>query len=89
MENGNYIINNYNENKIVLAKNAIELLKKYRPKDCPFSEYTLFDLLMDFTKMYSWEIYGQKSIKEFIEMLQKESVQKAVIYGDCIIKCCE
>lgn len=87
--NGNYIVNTYNENKIVLTDKTVDLLKKYRPKDCPFSEYTLFDLLIDFAKMYSWKMYGRKSIKEFIEALQKEGIQKAIIYGNCIAECCE
>ena len=81
----NYIIHTHRGTKIILTDKTAENLKMYIPKGCPFSGYTLFSLLMDLIAMYSWKIYGKKSIQEFIELLQNENYQKAITYGNNII----
>ena len=82
----NYIIHTHRGTKIVLENKAVENLKMYIPKGCPFSGYTLFDLLMDLINMYSWKVYGKKSIKEFIELLQQQNYSYAVVYGNDIVQ---
>lgn len=74
-----------------ISANAAENLSRYRPRGCPFKDYTLLDLLSDFIKMYAWKIYceGKKSIEDFIRLLQAENIIHAVVYGDSIIKLIE
>jgi len=75
---GNYEIKFKNE--------TAKKLKGYKPKGCPFKDYTLFDLVCDWFKTYSWKLLERiLSIESFIKMLQAENDIKAVIYGDDII----
>ena len=75
---GNYEIKFKNE--------TAKKLKGYKPKGCPFKDYTLFDLVCDWFKAYSWKLLERiLSIESFIKMLQAENDIKAVTYGDDII----
>lgn len=82
----NTVINEYGNTKFTLTKNSVDNLKSFTPKGCPFKDYTLFDLLMDLFNMYSWKIRGKKSVSEFITYLQSEGYEKAIVYGDGLIK---
>lgn len=84
-------MNNYIENSIRwgaslhITEAAKEKLKCYVPKGCPFKGYTLFDLLCDWIKQYSWKIpCGEMSIIDFVKMLQAENYEKANAYGGAI-----
>lgn len=64
-----------------------EKLNRYTPKGCPFSGYTLLDLLRDFISMYGWKISRGEtmSMNVFIRLLQHEGYAHALAYGDDII----
>lgn len=86
---------NYIENSIAhgvtlhMTRQAAEVLKQYKPKDCPFKDYTLFDLVCDLMD-FSWRITDKIiSLANYIRMLQKENYVHAVVYGDDIIKLIE
>ena len=66
-----------------LSAKAKAALENYTPKDCPFKNYTLCDLLFDWVKMYGWMISGEISVKKFIGMIKDRDV-KAEVYGDVI-----
>ena len=73
--------------KINLSHETVKNLKSYTPKGCPFQNYTLFDLLMDFIEMHSWKICGVLGVNDFIRVLQDEKYDKAVVYGNAILSC--
>ena len=61
-------------------------LNSYKPKRCPFNEYTLLDLLQDWFKAYSWELSDKiTTIENFIKMLQNNGESKALVYGNDMI----
>lgn len=79
-----YIKASYTGNQLILSRAAAEMLNTFEPKGCPFSNYTLLDLLKDLYEMYSWRIQQDMSVMDFIEML-KEFSDKAQAYGDEMI----
>lgn len=80
-------INNAENVKISLENSFVCCLKNRKPNGCPFSGYSLFDLLFDFIKMYSWEIEKNKeiTIKDFLFSLSHH--EKVKIYTNDILKC--
>lgn len=82
----NYIENKFNGVKWSISQKAYNNLKNYKPKNCPFDNYSCFDLLQDFICMYAWKIDFEKiCLRDFIRLLQFEGYEKAVIYGNSII----
>lgn len=82
----NYITNKYSSGgKLILTEKAVNGLRQYKPRGCPFENYSLLDLLSDLVKMYSWKICGVISVTNFIHLLQLENYEKAVIYGNAIV----
>ena len=62
-------------------------LNRLVPIDCPFKNYSMFDLLVDWITMYDWIIYGmgEISLVDFIEILKKRGYATVLAYGDAII----
>lgn len=81
----NYIVNTYDKVTVKIDMELVEILKRYKPKGCPFNHYTLWDLIQDFINGYSWKIYGIMSIADFVRLLKAENYLYAVIYGDDMI----
>ena len=53
--------------KCSINNNIMEHLKAYKPKGCPFENYSMFDLLKDWIQMYSWQMTERKiSLIDFI-----------------------
>ena len=46
-----YIKASYTGNQLILSRAAAEMLNTFEPKGCPFSNYTLLDLLKDLYEM--------------------------------------
>lgn len=73
--------------KLTLTRKAAETLKSYAPKGCPFSEYTLFDLLLDELEKYSWKFpCFSGTVPDFLA-LTKEFSAYSQAYADGIIAC--
>ena len=69
-----------------LSKETVKELNSYKPKGCPFNEYTLLDLLQDWFKAYSWELSDKiTTIENFIKMIQNNGESKALVYGNDMI----
>ncbi len=67
-----------------------QALQSYEPKGCPFKNYTLYNLLCDLFDMYSWKITsGKVPLVCFIKRLQAEGYDKAIAYGNSMIKIIE
>lgn len=62
-------------------------LNRLVPVGCPFKNYSMFDLLVDWMTMYDWIIYGMGKISlvDFIEILKKRGYATVLAYGDAII----
>lgn len=62
-------------------------LNRLVPIGCPFKNYSMFDLLLDWITMYDWIIYGmgEISLVDFIEILKKRGYDKVLAYGDVMI----
>lgn len=89
-ESKNYILTTYDTTQWKIEGAAVNRLKMYIPRGCPFKNYTLFDLLKDLIRMYSWILNrGQKySLSDFIRLIKDEDA-KANVYGNTIIKLLE
>ena len=72
---------------VTISKQVAERLDSYKPKGCPYSDYTLLDLLKDFIQAYSWEIDRghTMSLSDFIRLLQAENYAHAVVYGEAMV----
>ena len=64
-----------------------ETLSRLVPVGCPFKNYSMFDLLVDWITMYDWIIYGmgEISLVDFIEILKKRGYDMVLAYGNAII----
>lgn len=62
-------------------------LNRLVPIGCPFKNYSMFDLLLDWITMYDWIIYGMREISlvDFIEILKKRGYDTVLAYGDVMI----
>jgi len=62
-------------------------LSRLVPVGCPFKNYSMFDLLVDWMTMYDWIIYGmgEISLVDFIEILKKRGYDTVLAYGNAII----
>jgi hypothetical protein len=81
----NYIIVDYSgtaHGKIDIKTK--ELLKSVKPKGCPFYDYSMWDLLSDWIKMYSWQLERNKKIalEDFIRWIRVDGKE---VYKDVMI----
>ena len=72
---------------VTISKQVAERLDRYKPKGCPYSDYTLLDLLKDFIQAYGWKIDRgyTMSLSDFIRLLQTENYAHAIVYGEAMI----
>lgn len=56
--------------KCSIDNNILKNLKAHKPKGCPFENYSMFDLLIDWVKMYSWQLLGKFSLLDFIRKIE-------------------
>ena len=71
---------------ISITQKAMENLKSFRPKGCPFTNYSMFDLLKDWINMYSWQIIQinkQIALADFIKNINGDG--KVLLYGQTMI----
>lgn len=82
----NYITKQKNGNiSVSITTQAMENLMTYRPKGCPFKDYTMLDLLKDWISMYSWQITQRNiSLVDFIKNINGDG--KVSVYGNSIIE---
>lgn len=81
----NYIIVDYCGNAhISIDRKIKKLLESVKPKGCPFYDYTMFDLLSDWIKMYSWQLQRNKKIAltDFIKWIRVDGKE---IYKESMI----
>lgn len=90
LESKNYILTTYDTTQWEIEGAAVNRLKMHIPRSCPFENYTLFDLLKDLIKMYSWVLDKNKkySLSDFIRLIKDREI-KANVYGNTIIKLLE
>lgn len=83
----NFIIVDFIGNvKVSMTQKAIENLKSYKPKGCPFKNYSMLDLLKDWVNMYSWQIIQrnkQISLVDFIKNINGDG--KVLLYSKIMI----
>lgn len=83
----NYIIVDFRGNtKVSITQKAMENLKTFKPKGCPFEDYSMLDLLKDWVNMYSWQIVNrnkQTPLVDFIESINGDS--KVLLYSEAMI----
>ena len=64
-----------------------EQLERVYPKGCPFQNYSMFDLLMSWIKMYSWQIRSSVPMS-LIDFVKEIRVDGKSVYKEEIIKYC-
>ena len=83
----NYIIVDFRGNtKISITQKAMENLKTFKPKGCPFEDYSMLDLLKDWVNMYSWQIANRNKqipLVDFIKSINGDG--KVLLYGESMI----
>lgn len=81
----NYIIVGFNDvTKINIAKKTKEFLESVKPKGCPFNNYSMFDLLCDWIKMYYWQM--ERNVKiPLAEFVRKVKTDGKFIYKESLI----
>ena len=62
-----------------------EQLERVYPKGCPFQNYSMFDLLMSWIKMYSWQIRSSVPMS-LIDFVKEIRVDGKSVYKEEIIK---
>jgi hypothetical protein len=86
---GNYIIVDFNgTTHVLILTKTKEFLESVKPKDCPFYDYSMFNLLSDWIQMYSWQMERNKRIPlvEFVKEIRTDGTQ---IYKDSMINILE
>ena len=81
----NYIIVDYYGNAHVSINiRTKKLLESVKPKGCPFYDYTMFNLLSDWIKMYSCQLQRNKKIllTDFIKWIRTDGKE---IYKESMI----
>lgn len=83
----NYIIVDFRGNiKVSITQKAMENLKTFKPKGCPFEDYSMLDLLKDWVNMYSWQIVNRNKqipLVDFIKSINGDG--KVLLYGESMI----
>ena len=83
----NYIIVDFRGNtKVSITQKVMENLKTFKPKGCPFEDYSMLDLLKDWVNMYSWQIVNrnkQISLTDFIKGINGDG--KVLLYSEAMI----
>lgn len=86
---GNYIIVDFNgTTHVSILTKTKEFLERVKPKDCPFYDYSMFNLLDDWIHMYSWQMERNKKIP-LAEFVQKIRTDGKRIYKDSLISILE
>lgn len=87
--NGNYIeVNCDGTAHMSISVKAKEDLEKFRPRGCPFSNYSMFDLLKDWVRMYSWQMDRNKQMP-LVDFVRKIRTDGSYIYKSAIIQMLE
>lgn len=65
-----------------------EILTEFKPKGCPFGNYSMLNLLQDWLGMYSWQLPKNKpmSVVECIERLDMDGTS---VYKKSMIRLIE
>ena len=83
----NYIIVDFRGNtKVSITQKVMENLKTFKPKGCPFEDYSMLDLLKDWVNMYSWQIANRNKqipLAYFIKSINGDG--KILLYGESMI----
>ena len=83
----NYIVVDFRGGtKVSITQKAMENLRSFRPKDCPFENYSMLDLLKDWVNMYSWQIVQRNKqilLADFIKNINGDG--KVLLYGQTMI----
>lgn len=82
---GNYIIVNFNgTTHVSILTKTKEFLESVKPKGCPFYDYSMFTLLYDWIRMYSWQIERNKKIS-LTDFVREIKVDGKSIYKETLI----
>ena len=83
----NYIVVDFRGNtKVSITQKAMENLETFKPKGCPFEDYSMLDLLKDWVNMYSWQIANRNKqipLADFIKSINGDG--KVLLYGESMI----
>ncbi len=62
------------------------ILKRFKPRDCPFDGYTMLDLLTDWIQMYSWLLDRNReySLTEFVNTIHGDG--KVTVYAPAMLE---
>lgn len=83
----NFIVIDFRGNtKVSITQKVMENLKTFKPKGCPFEDYSMLDLLKDWVNMYSWQIVNRNKqipLADFIKSINGDG--KVLLYGESMI----
>ncbi len=84
---GNYVIIDYSGCiEWNIQPYIVNVLKQFKPRRCPFKDYTMFDLLIDWVRMYSWQLdrNHKYSLTEFVKKIHGDG--KIIVYSTAMLE---
>lgn len=88
MKEGYIIVDLHGKSTVSISTKTKEFLENVKPKGCPFLDYSMFNLLEDWIKMYSWQMERNKKIP-LIEFIRQIVTDGKYIYKDAMIRSLE
>lgn len=83
----NYVMIDYrNRTKGTIQSDIANILKRFEPRGCPFKDYTMLDLLIDWVQMYSWQLDRNReySLTEFVNTIHGDG--KVIVYAPAMLE---
>ena len=74
--------------RATLTSRVKEVLTEFRPKGCPFGNYSMLNLLQDWLGMYSWQLPKNKPMS-LVECVERLDTDGTSIYKESIIRLIE
>lgn len=74
--------------RMTLTSSVKETLATYKPKGCPFGNYSMLNLLHDWLGMYSWQLPKNKPMS-LVECIKRLDTDGKSIYTESMIRLIE
>lgn len=74
--------------RATLTSGVKEILTEFKPKGCPFGNYSMLNLLQDWLGMYSWQLLKNKPMS-LVECVERLDTDGTSIYKESMIRLIE
>ena len=74
--------------RATLTSRVEEILTEFKPKGCPFGNYSMLNLLQDWLGMYAWQLPKNKPMS-IVKCIERLDVDGKSIYKESMIRLIE